>query len=302
MRTVRSFAQEDKEAARYSDKVHTTFRIGARKALAYGSFAGTIGTVAQYAVVLVLWYGSTLVIQGEFSSSKLTAFLLYTVLIATALGMLSELFNSIMSAIGASERIFALLDTAPGIPNKGGATAEGMRGVIELRNVSFSYPTRASVQVLSKVSLTIHPGTVVALCGPSGSGKSSIISLLERFYDPDAGAILVDGQPLAALDASWWRRQVALVAQEPVLFGCSVHDNITYGCAAATADAVILAARTANAHDFVSDFEHGYQTLVGERGVQLSGGQKQRIAIARALLVNPKVRPPLLVPKVLLYC
>jgi len=138
------------------------------------------------------------------------------------------------------------------------------------------------------VSLTIQPGTVVALCGPSGSGKSSIIQLIERFYDPQTGFVLVDGTPLSQLDASWWRKQAALVAQEPVLFANSVAQNITYGVAASQDD-VVTAARTANAHTFISAFPDGYQTLVGERGVQLSGGQKQRIALARALLVDPRM-------------
>ena len=306
-------------------------------ALGYGVFIGAIGLVGQSAVVLVLWYGGTLVLRDQtkvrvtglesptafwavvasllpayppcmlsprgaaasclafqhvpdgFNAGKLMSFLLYTVMVAAGLGGLSDLFSSLMNAVGASDRIFQLFDRVSPVPNNGGEVLESYRGVLQLSDVSFSYPTRPDVLVLDCVSLTIQPGTVTALCGPSGSGKSSVISLIERFYDPQQGSVLVDGTPLAQLDASWWRKQAALVAQEPILFGCSVQDNITYGCASVAHDAVVQAARTANAHTFVSAFPEGYQTLVGERGVQLSGGQKQRIAIARALLVDPRM-------------
>ncbi len=289
LRTVRSFAAERKEAVRYGEAVSAAYATGARRAYAYGGFAGGITLFGQYAIALVMWYGGLLVIRGQMSWADVTSFLLYTVFIAGGLGGVSSLFGSIMSALGASTRIFELLDRACAIPNTGGRVLRDMRGVLQLQDVSFAYPSRPDVLVLDRISLTVQPGMVVALAGHSGSGKSSIIQLIERFYDPNAGVILLDGVPLTSLDASWWRRQVALVAQEPVLFGMSIRDNITYGCAAATADAVTAAARTANAHEFVSSFPDGYDTLVGERGVQLSGGQKQRIAIARALLCDPKV-------------
>ena len=294
MRTVRSFVMETKEASKYSSAVHASYVQGAKRALGYGVFVGAIGLVGQSAVILVLWYGGTLVLRdrdvpGGFNAGKLMSFLLYTVMVAAGLGGLSDLFSSLMNAVGASDRIFQLFDRATPIPNQGGEVLASYRGVLQLKDVSFSYPTRPDVLVLDRVSLTIQPGTVTALCGHSGSGKSSVISLIERFYDPQGGCVLVDGTPLAQLDASWWRKQAALVAQEPVLFGCSVEENITYGSAAVTHDAVVKAARTANAHGFVSAFPEGYSTLVGERGVQLSGGQKQRIAIARALLVDPRM-------------
>ena len=164
-----------------------------------------------------------------------------------------------------------------------------MRGQLHLSDVSFSYPARPEALVLDGVSLRIEPGSVVALCGPSGSGKSTVIGLLERWYEPTRGSITLDGVPLASIDGSWWRKQVALVAQEPVLFACSIRDNIAYGKPAAADDEVRAAASTANAEAFVDAFPRGFDTMVGERGVQLSGGQKQRIAIARALLVDPKV-------------
>jgi len=291
VRTVRSFAGEARESARYVGAIDKSFRMGAQRAVAYGAFGGIIGTVGQYAVVLVLWYGGTLTLRGELDAGELTSFLLYTVFIAVALGGLSDLFGTVMNALGASDRVFALLDSTPAIPTSGGTVVEPLRGLLELQDVTFAYPSRPDVTVLDNVSLTVQPGTVLALCGPSGSGKSSVISLLERFYDPDRGRILVDGVPLTQVDPAWWRRSVALVAQEPVLFACSVRDNIGYGLwpEAATREAVEQAARTANAHDFVVGFPDAYDELVGERGVQLSGGQKQRIAIARALLMDPTV-------------
>jgi len=282
---------EAKEAKRYADTVQSSYGQGAHRALTYGVFGGTLGMVGQSAVVLVLWYGGTLALKGgpHFDAGTLMSFLLYTVMIAGALAGLSDLFGSIMNAVGASERIFAIFDRRPAIPNRGGDAPLDLRGVLQLRDVTFAYPSRSDVLVLDHISLTVQPGTVTALCGPSGSGKSSIIALIERFYDPLHGSLTIDGVPLTELDASWWRRQAALVAQEPVLFGCSVHENIAYGCQAVTDDTVILAARTANAHDFINGFPDGYTTKVGERGVQLSGGQKQRIAIARALLMNPRM-------------
>ena len=293
VRTVRSFAQEPHECVQYSSAVHASYVQGARRALGYGIFIGSIGLVGQSAVILVLWYGGTLVLRDHgtpdgFNAGKLMSFLLYTVMIAVALGGLSDLFSSLMNAVGASERIFNIFDRVSTVSNQGGEILSDYRGVLQLKDVTFSYPTRPDVLVLDRVSLTIQPGTVAALCGPSGSGKSSVISLIERFYDPQGGVVLLDDTPLSQLDASWWRKQAALVAQEPVLFGCSVQDNITYGCAAVTHDAVVRAARTANAHTFISMFPEAYATKVGERGVQLSGGQKQRIAIARALLVDPR--------------
>ena len=294
VRTVRSFAAEAKEGERYLACISRSYRLGAQKALAYGAFGGVIGTVGQYAVCLVLWYGGTLCIQGQIGPGQLTSFLLYTIFIAVALGGLSDLFGTLMTALGASERVFTLLDAQPSIRTEGGVRLDEpeFAGRLELEDVSFSYPSRPDVRVLDSVSLTVDPGSVLALCGPSGSGKSSVIALLERFYDPDEGRILIDGVPLAQVDPAWWRRNVALVAQEPVLFACSVRDNIAYGVGTATLAEVHAAAATANAHDFVSGFPEQYETAVGERGVQLSGGQKQRIAIARALLVDPKVLLP----------
>jgi len=181
---------------------------------------------------------------------------------------LSDFFGSIMNALGASIRVFKLLDGRPSIRTSGGTALPSVDGLIELRAVSFAYPARADVRVLREVDMTITPGSVVALCGPSGAGKSTVVGMIQRWYDPTSGSIHVDGTPLSQLDPSWWRRQMALVAQEPVLFACSILDNVAYGVAgadaadAATRAAVEQACATANAIDFVRAFPDGLDTGV----------------------------------------
>lgn len=290
MRTVRSFSMEHSEVARYNSNVAESYKWGAKKAMAYGAFGGGIGTIAEFAIVLVLWYGGTLVLNGQMATADLIAFLLYTVSIAATLGGLAQVFSSLMNAVGASERVFALLDTP--IVSTAGKKLTAVSGALELRDVTFSYPARPDSYVLRSVSIKVNPGEIVALCGPSGSGKSSVVALLERWYEPLSGSLLVDGVELSTLDAAWWRKQVALVAQEPVLFGCTIRENMMYGRqddGAMDEDAFQHAAKMANVHEFVAGFPEGYETLVGERGVQLSGGQKQRVAIARAIMVDPRV-------------
>ena len=299
MRTVRSFAMEGHERARYDGCVRDAYRLGARRALATGVFLGLVSSVAQYALVVVLWVGCLQVIDGKLHFGHLTSFLLLAIYVVSSLGGLMGLFAELMQAVGASRRVFALLDAAPSMPLHGGDTipAGRLRGSLALVGVSFAYPARPDVDVLRGMSLRVEAGQSVALVGASGGGKSSVVALVERFYDPQRGSITVDGVPLTSLDPSWWRQQVALVAQEPVLFSGSVLTNILYGVsnlashseprAPVSRDDAVAAAKTANADGFISGFPDGYETAVGERGVQLSGGQKQRIAVARALLVDP---------------
>eukprot|EP01137_Pigoraptor_chileana_P000431 Opistho-2@36621 len=289
-RTVRSFSSEDKATAAYGNGVERSLHVGQRLALASGTFQGAIGMLAQSAIALVLWYGDTLVLDGDMSAGKLTSFVLYTLTLAMAFAFISSLYGEFMQAIGASARIFELLDRKPSIPTRGGDRFEGdFKGHIAFENVRFRYPSRDDVEVLRGVSFRVEPGQVCALVGPSGQGKSTIIALLERFYDPTEGRILLDKMPLSSMDPSWVHTQIALVSQEPVLFCSSIAENISYGRANATRDEIIEAAKLANAHEFILSSGEGYETLVGERGVRLSGGQKQRIAIARALIMNPKI-------------
>jgi len=289
VRTVRSFAREEAEAERYGAAVHDSYRLAAKRALAVGVFQGVTGFAGYSAIALVVWYGGRMVTEGTMTVGDLTAFLLYTMMVAMSLGMLSGLYADFMKAIGASQRVFQLIDHRSPLERADGEVLDEVRGELVLDGVSFTYPSRPDVPVLSGVELLLAPGDVVALVGPSGSGKSTIASLVARLYDPDEGVITVDGVPLPQLAPRPWREHVGTVAQEPILFASSIADNIRYGRPDATDDEVRAAARAANAEGFVDDFPDGFDTLVGERGVRLSGGQKQRIAIARAVLKDPAV-------------
>eukprot|EP00043_Microstomoeca_roanoka_P012782 m.124284 g.124284 ORF g.124284 m.124284 type:complete len:815 (-) comp15590_c0_seq2:410-2854(-) len=289
MRTVRSFSNERRSCEEYDKNIDKSYILGKRLAVVQGGFAGITGAFAQLAILLVLWYGGTLVYHGHITTGVLSGFLLYTLQVAMAFAFLSSLYGDFMQAVGASVRIFQLMDRKPDIDIKGGEEPTSFDPVVELRNVSFRYPSRADTLVLQEASFTVPKGSVVALVGPSGGGKSTIVALLERFYDPEEGAVFVGGRNIRDLNPAWLHSHMALVGQEPVLFAMSIKDNIKYGKPNATDEDVIEAAKQANAHNFVSDFEDKYDTMVGERGVRLSGGQKQRIAIARALLMNPQI-------------
>ncbi|HEX8698140.1 MAG TPA: ABC transporter transmembrane domain-containing protein [Myxococcaceae bacterium] len=289
VRTVRSFAAEKTEVVRYSNAVEKAFALARRRIRHSATFMAVAAFSGSAAAVLVLWFGSRLVVAGELTMGGLMSFLLYTLFVGFALGALAELWADFMRASGATERVFEMLDRKPSIPTTGGEQLATTQGRVELQGVHFTYPTRADMPVLQGIDLTIQPGEVVAIVGPSGAGKSTIAGLLGRLYDPQKGRILLDGKDLKDLDPEWLRQQIGVVAQEPLLFSSSISDNIRYGRAGATDAEVEAAARAANAHDFVSRFPDGYKTLVGERGVQLSGGQKQRVAIARAVLKDPRL-------------
>jgi ATP-binding cassette subfamily B protein len=250
---------------------------------------GSAATAGYTAVALVLWYGGRLVARGDLSAGGLTSFLVYTLVLAMSLGALADLWADFMKALGAAERIFEIQDRVPRIPVQGGAQPARVDGRIAWEGVRFAYPGRREVPVLSGIDLSVAAGEVVALVGPSGAGKSTLAQLLSRFYDPDAGAIRLDGRDLRELDPRWLRRQVGVVSQEPILFSGTIADNVRYGRPGASDAEVEAAIHTANAREFVARFPEGTAALVGERGVQLSGGQKQRVAIARAVLKDPRV-------------
>ncbi|MFO0760029.1 MAG: ABC transporter transmembrane domain-containing protein [Byssovorax sp.] len=289
IRTVRAFAAEPSEVGRYGARIDQSFQLSRTRVITASTFMGVASFAAYGAAALVLWYGGHLVIAGKLSAGGLTSFLVYTLLVAFSLGGLSDLWADFMKASGAAERIFELVDRAPKIPSAGGEIPASIQGKIEFSHVRFSYPTRKDAPVLRGVDLTIAPGEVVALVGSSGAGKSTLAALLLRLYDPTDGHIALDGNDLTTLDPSWLRKQIGVVSQEPILFSCSIADNLRYGRPGATDEELVAAAKAANAHDFISRFPDGYATLVGERGVQLSGGQKQRVAIARAVLKDPKL-------------
>jgi ABC transporter fused permease/ATP-binding protein len=289
IRTVRAHVAEELEVSRFGGATEAAYQAARRRAFAGAAFGGVASASVYAAVAAVLGYGGVLVARGELSAGALTAFLVYTLLMAMSLGALADLWTEVMRALGAAEQVLALVDRAPEMPLSGGARPEACRGELRFEDVHFAYPTRPHAEVLRGVELAVAAGEVVALVGPSGAGKTTIGALLCRLYDPARGRVVLDGHDLRALDPAWLRAQMGVVAQEPVLFSTSIEENVRYGRPAASRDEVIAACRAAHAHDFVSAFPEGYATLVGERGQQLSGGQRQRLAIARALLRDPRI-------------
>ncbi len=289
VRMVRSFGQEAAEVGRYGAAIDEAYRVTRRQIATVATFSGAASVIGFGAVAAVLWYGGRLVVEGGMSAGQLTSFILYTLIVAFSIGALAGLWSDFMRAVGAAERVFDLVDREPTIPLAGGERLERIEGRVELRGVTFAYPSRPDMTVLRQVDLVLAPGEVVALVGPSGGGKSTIAALINRMYDPVQGALRLDGVALTTLDPTWLRRQVGVVAQDPILLSTTVAENIRYGRIDASDAEVKAAAEAANAHAFVDGFPEGYDTVVGERGVQLSGGQRQRVAIARAVLKDPKV-------------
>jgi subfamily B ATP-binding cassette protein MsbA len=236
----------------------------------------------------VLWFGGQEVLAGRLSGGALIAFLVYGINIAASLGAFTSLWTQIQEALGASRRIFELLDENPEIKDAPEAQPlPHVRGQLILDDVSFSYP--GADRVLHHITLEIQPGEVLALVGPSGAGKSTLFNLIPRFYDPTHGRVCVDGHDLRSVTLDSLRAQIGLVPQETLLFSGTVRENLRYGKLDATDDELVAAARAANAEEFIAKFPKGYETVVGEKGVKLSGGQRQRIAIARALLKDPRL-------------
>lgn len=288
IRTVRAFAREAHESLRFGRAVEHSFLVAKRRAKLVAYMRGGVGFAGYTTIVAVLWFGGSLLVKGQMSIGELTSFLLYTLTAGFSLAALASLYEDLMKALGASERVFALLDRTPTLTS-GQETLRRVVGHIDVDDVTFAYPERAEHPVLQNISFSLTAGQTVALVGPSGSGKSTIGALFSRFYDPTHGAIRLDGVPLTQLSPEWLREQIGVVSQEPILFATSIIDNIKYGNPNASPEEIITAATAANAHSFITDLPLAYETQVGERGIQLSGGQKQRIAIARALLKDPAV-------------
>lgn len=289
VRIVKSFTREAYEITRFAQEVNATFRAAMERARVASVLGPFIGFLAFASITLTLWFGSYEVIQGRLTAGGLVAYLVYTMLVASPIASLAGLYTQFQSALGAAERLFALLDTTADVQSRPGAPIlPPVAGEVVFEGVSFHYAEEAPV--LHNVSFHARPGQTIALVGPSGAGKSTLINLIPRFYDPIAGRVLVDGQDVRDVDLNSLRTQVGLVPQETILFSDTVEANIRYGKLDATMEEVEQAARAANAHEFImSALTEGYATRVGERGVKLSGGQRQRVAIARALLKNPRI-------------
>ena len=312
---VKAFTNEPYEIERYSASIELFLGAILRGVRYRAAFIAFIICAIFGCIVTVMWYGCVLLQSGQLSSGDLTRFTIYTLFIAGAMGSFADLYSQIQKTVGATARVRELLleepepvvpagstpllvavqsgknHAAPATPSASAeiSAANRLKGEVAFENVTFRYPSRPEIGVLHDLTLHARPGERVALVGPSGAGKSTIVSLLLRFYDPEAGRVLLDGRPAAEYPLRDLRGQMAIVPQEVLLFGGSISENIAYGKPGATDAEIADAARRANAHDFVEKFPEGYATVVGERGVKLSGGQRQRIAIARAILKDPAI-------------
>jgi subfamily B ATP-binding cassette protein MsbA len=288
IRIVKSFAREAYEIARFAAKIEETFGAAMQRVKIAAILAPTIGFMAFMSITITLWFGGYEVIQGYLSPGGLVAFLIYTLLVAGPIAAFSGLYSQFQVALGATERLFELLDLQPDIADAPNAyPMPFINGRVRFAQVSFEYDN--SLPVLHQVSLEVQPGQVVALVGPSGAGKTTLANLIPRFYDVTAGCITIDGHDIRQVTSLSLRQQIGMVPQETALFSDTIRENIRYGKLEATQAEIELAAQAANAQEFIVKLPQGYDTRVGERGIKLSGGQRQRIAIARAILKNPRI-------------
>ena len=289
--SVKSFANEALELVRYGVSIRDIRTLALKGAIWRGAFASFIILFIFGAITLVIFKGADLMASGGLASEHFFTFLLMTGLVAGSIGGIAAQFSALQKGLGAIESLMELMDEPQEPVDTRSETLVDLKleGRVQFKNVQFHYPNREDINVLSGIDLDIAPGERIALVGPSGAGKSTIASLLLRFHDPVSGDILIDGESLASFPLTAYRKRVAFVPQEVILFGGDIRSNIAYGKPDATDAEIMDAADKANAKEFIDSFPEGFETLVGERGVQLSGGQRQRIAIARAILRNPDI-------------
>lgn len=291
IQTVQAFCHEAIDRRRYGDQVEAAFQAAIARTRVSALLTALVMLFTFIAISVVLWVGGHDVLAGRMSGGQLSAFVFYALLVAGSVSALSEVAGELLRAAGATERLLELLNTQPVIspPVAPVALPEPPHGKLELSNVTFCYPSRPETKALNQLSLTLQPGQKVALVGPSGAGKSTLLQLLLRFHDPQTGSICFDGIDIREVDPRELRRRMALVPQDPVIFGANAWDNIRYGLDAVHEADIRHAAEAAHAAEFLDQLPQGFSTFLGERGVRLSGGQRQRIAIARAILRNPAV-------------
>lgn len=293
IRTVQAYGHESASAASFNQRVEQTFGTGVKRIRQRALLVAAVITLVFSAVGVILWVGGHDVLAGSISGGELSAFIFYAVIVASAMGTISEVIGELQRAAGATERLVELLATPSELPMRANPEAlpEPALGSVEMRAVNFAYPTRPDAPVFDGFNLRVNPGEKIALVGPSGAGKTTVFQLLQRFYDPLAGAIFLDGVDLKNANIQQVRERIALVPQDPVIFAASVRDNVRYARPDASDAEVIAACKAAFALEFIEQLPDGLDAYLGERGVRLSGGQKQRIAIARAILAD---RPILL--------
>jgi ATP-binding cassette subfamily B protein len=286
MKIVQAFNQEPREGSRFAQAVERTFATARRRIALRAAMTSIVILLVFGGITMVMWRGAIAVSTGEISGGTIAAFVLTGGLVAGAFGALTEVYGDLLRGAGAASRLEELLAEKPEIapPARPLSLPEPPRGSLSFRNVSFRYPTRLDAPALKDFTLEVEPGETVALVGPSGAGKSTVFQLAERFYDPQAGTIRLDGVPLTSADPAAIRQRIALVPQDGVLFSANARDNLRYGAWDASDEQIWEAARAANAERFLRDLPEGLDTYLGESGTRLSGGQQQRLAIARALL------------------
>ncbi|XP_060052095.1 ATP-binding cassette sub-family B member 5 [Erinaceus europaeus] len=293
IRTVVAFGAQEKEIQRYTQNLKDAKNVGIKKAVVSKLSLGAVYFFMNGTYGLAFWYGTSLILSGEpgYTIGTVLAVFFSVIHSSYCIGAAAPNFETFTIARGAAFNIFQVIDKKPNIDNFSttGYKPEFIEGMVEFKNVSFSYPSRPSIKILKGLNLKIKSGETVALVGPNGSGKSTAVQLLQRLYDPEDGFITVDGNDIKTLNVRHYREYIGVVSQEPVLFGTTINNNIKYGRDGVTNEEIEKAAKEANAYDFIMEFPNKFNTLVGEKGAQMSGGQKQRIAIARALVRNPKI-------------